>query len=351
MRFGLFDWLDDTGRDLADTYQQRLEMVELADKAGFYCYHVAEHHQTPLSTLPSPNLFLAAASQRTTHIRLATLAYLLPFYEPLRLMEEIAMMDQLSRGRLEVGLSRGASQFEMASYGVSLEESRPRFQEALDVILMGLATGRIDHRGSYYQYDGVETRLRPVQKPYPPLWYPTSNAESIPWIAQQGFSTIFALHLAPSVDTVWQMLARYEQELQAHTSDAKRLNGHVQPNYGFSMHVHVAETDAQAVKQGRESWKHFFENFSYLWVKHGMGNRYENRSDFDQLLAEGKFLIGSPATVREQLKGYADTAGGNYFLGSFSWGNFTPEQVLTSVDLFAREVMPAIQPRQRKVSI
>src|SRR5437763_8486733 len=118
MRFGLFDWLDDTGRDLGETYEQRLGMLELADAAGFHCDHVAEHHQTPLSNLPSPNLFLAAASQRTKHIRLATLAYLLPFYQPLRLMEEIAMMDQLSGGRLEVGLSRGASQFEMASYGV-----------------------------------------------------------------------------------------------------------------------------------------------------------------------------------------------------------------------------------------
>ncbi len=129
MKFGLFDWLDDTGRDLGETYEQRLRMLELADKRGYYCYHVAEHHATPLSMLPSPNLFLAAASQRTSRIRLGVLAYLLPFYQPLRLLEEIAMMDQLSKGRLEVGLSRGASQFEMASYSVSAENSRAMFNE------------------------------------------------------------------------------------------------------------------------------------------------------------------------------------------------------------------------------
>ncbi|HLG73814.1 MAG TPA: LLM class flavin-dependent oxidoreductase [Chloroflexota bacterium] len=343
MRFGLFDWLDDTGRDLADTYAQRLEMVQLADKLGYYCYHVAEHHSTPLSMLPSPNLFLAAASQRTSQLRLGVLAYLLPFYQPLRLLEEIAMMDQLSRGRLEVGLSRGASQFEMASYGVTAEESRPRFNEALEVILMGLRTGRIDYEGKFYHYKGVETRLRPLQKPYPPLWYPTSNVESIPYIASQGMSAIFALHLAPSLDAVWQMLALYREHCQAHRDEGRRLNAHVtEPNFGFSAHVHVAETDEQAVRQARESWKHFFENFSYLWVKHGMGDRYANRSDFDQLLAEGKMLIGSPATVRERLKSHLQAAGGNYMVGSFSWGNFTPEQVLTSVDLFAREVMPHI---------
>ncbi len=342
MRFALFDWLDDTGRDLADTYAQRLEMVALADRLGYYCYHVAEHHSTPLSMLPSPNIFLAAASQRTSRLRLGVLAYLLPFYQPLRLLEEIAMVDQLTRGRLELGLSRGASQFEMASYGVTAEDSRARFKEALDIMLMGLSTGQVDYHGNYYSYEGVETRLRPVQTPYPPLWYPTSNVDSIPWLASEGMSAIFALHLAPSLDHVWQMLATYRREYEAHRVDAHRLNGHVaEPNYGFSAHVHVAETDEQAVRQARESWKHFFESFSYLWVKHGMGDRYANRSDFDQLLGEGKMLIGSPATVRERLKGYVEEAGGNYVVGSFSWGNFTPEQVLSSIDLFAREVMPA----------
>lgn len=344
MRFALFDWLDDTGRDLGDTYRQRLRMVELADQLGYYCYHVAEHHSTPLSMLPSPNLFLAAASQRTGRMRLGVLAYLLPFYQPLRLLEEIAMMDQLSQGRLEVGLSRGASQFEMASYGVTAEESRAVFDEALAVILMGLSTGKIDYHGKYFTYDQVETRLRPVQRPYPPLWYPTSNIDSIPWLAGQGLSAVFALHLAPSLDTVWQMIHRYREEYGAHKSDPNRINGHLsEPNFGFTIHVHVAETDEQAVEQARASWRHFFGSFSYLWVKHGMGDRYHNRSDFDQLLAEGKLAVGSPDTVREQLKRYVDAANGNYVIGSFSWGNFAPEQINTSLELFAKEVMPAFQ--------
>ncbi len=344
MRFALFDWLDETGRDLAESYEQRLDMVELADKLGYYCYHVAEHHGTPLSTIPSPNLFLAAATQRTKRIRLGVLAYVLPFYQPLRLLEEIAMMDQLSRGRLEVGLSRGPSPYEMATYGLRMEESRAVFNEAMEIVLGGLATGQVDFHGKYFNYDQVETRLRPVQKPYPPLWYPTSSVDSIPWLAAQGFSAVFSLHLAPSIDAVWQMLERYRQEYAAHNDDPNRANGHVkESNYGFTMHVHVAETDAQAIAQAKESWQHFFGSFSYLWVKHGDRDRYEKRSDFDQLLSEGKFLVGSPATVREQLKRYVEAAKANYFIGSFSWGSFTPEQVLTSIDLFAQEVMPAFQ--------
>src|SRR5712692_1744654 len=227
MRFALFDWLDETGRDLAESYEQRLDMVELADKLGYYCYHVAEHHGTPLSTIPSPNLFLAAATQRTKRIRLGVLAYVLPFYQPLRLMEEIAMMDQLSQGRLEVGLSRGPSPYEMATFGLRMDESRAIFEEAMAVILQGLKTGEIDFHGKYFNYDKVETRLRPVQRPYPPLWYPTSNLESIPWLASQGLSAVFALHLAPSLDAVWSMLERYRTELAAHKGNSGRINGHV----------------------------------------------------------------------------------------------------------------------------
>ena len=344
MRFALFDWLDDTGRDIGRSYDDRLALVEQADQAGFYCYHAAEHHATPLSTIPSPNLFLAAATQRTKNIRLGVLAYVLPFYQPLRLMEEIAMMDQLSQGRLEVGLSRGPSPYEMATFGLKMDESRAIFEEAMAVILQGLKTGEIDFHGKYFNYDKVETRLRPVQRPYPPLWYPTSNLESIPWLAAQGFSAIFSLHLASRVQDIWTMLARYREEYARHKDDPNRINGHVkEPNQGFMIHVHVADTDQRAIDQARSSWEHFFGSFSYLWIKNGDTARYEKRSSFDQLLAEGKFLIGSPATVRERLERYVKESGANYCIGAFSWGNFTPQQVQTSLGLFASEVMPALR--------
>jgi alkanesulfonate monooxygenase SsuD/methylene tetrahydromethanopterin reductase-like flavin-dependent oxidoreductase (luciferase family) len=342
MRFGMFDWLDETGRDIGETYEQRLRMLELADRLGFYCYHLAEHHATPLSTTPSPNLFLAAATQRTKRIRLGVLAYLLPFYEPLRLMEEIAMLDQLSGGRIELGLSRGVSPFEMQTYGLKAEESRARFEEAVQVIVAGLTTGKMDFHGTYYDYDNVESGLKPVQRPMPPMWYPTSNVESVPWLASQGLSTVFSVHLALSLDHVTGMLDRYRTELAAHRDGSNRLNGFVtEPNYGVMFHTHVAETDAQAIAQAKESWEHFFANFAFLWLKHGETKRYENRSAFEDLLEKGHLLVGSPATVREKLSQYVALARPNYFVGAFSWGNFTPEQVMTSVELFAREVMPA----------
>ena len=107
IEFGLFDWIDRGKRTLQDLYQERLQLLEVADSAGFTGYHIAEHHFTPLGMAPSPALFLCAAAQRTTNIRLGPLGYLLPLYNPLRLIEEVCMLDHLSNGRLDLGFGRG----------------------------------------------------------------------------------------------------------------------------------------------------------------------------------------------------------------------------------------------------
>ncbi|HYK29401.1 MAG TPA: LLM class flavin-dependent oxidoreductase, partial [Streptosporangiaceae bacterium] len=112
--FGLFDWIDSDGeRDAAQLYRERLDLLVDAESNGFDIYHVAEHHGTPLGLVPSPNVFLAAAAMRTTRIRLCPLVYVLPLYQPERLAEEIAMLDQLSGGRLEIGFGRGGNPYEL----------------------------------------------------------------------------------------------------------------------------------------------------------------------------------------------------------------------------------------------
>src|SRR5581483_10532560 len=113
VRFGMFDWIDRRPAPLGQIYEERLQLIEAGEAAGFFCYHLAEHHATPLGMAPSPALFLAAAAQRTRTIRLGPLVYLLPLYEPLRLVEEVCMLDQLSGGRLELGVGRGVSPWEL----------------------------------------------------------------------------------------------------------------------------------------------------------------------------------------------------------------------------------------------
>ena len=138
VQFGIFDWIDRNQLQLPDLYEQRLQCLEYADEAGFYCYHLAEHQGTPLGMAPSPGVFLAAAIQRTQRLRLGPLVYLLPLYNPLRLVQEICMLDNMSRGRLEVGVGRGVSPYELAFYNVTPQEARAMFREALEILVAGL---------------------------------------------------------------------------------------------------------------------------------------------------------------------------------------------------------------------
>src|SRR5438477_7311003 len=159
--FGVFDWIDRGRAPLRQLYEERLQLLEVADAAGFFCYHLAEHRATPLGMAPSPALFLTAATQRTRRIRLGPLVYLLPLYDPLRLIEEVAMLDQLSGGRLELGVGRGVSPYELRNFGVDPENSRAMFDEALSVLLAGLTQPRLNFKGSHYSYKNVPIELHP----------------------------------------------------------------------------------------------------------------------------------------------------------------------------------------------
>src|SRR6185312_10383524 len=170
MKFGVFDHLDDAGVPLGELYANRLRLAEAYDRGGFHAYHLAEHHGTPLGCAPSPAIFLAALAQRTQRLRFGPMVFLLPFYHPLRLIDEICMVDQLSRGRLEIGLGRGIQPWECQVYNLDPQDTRALFRESLDVLLMGLATGRVDYAGEHLTFRDVPVTMRPYQQPYPPLW-------------------------------------------------------------------------------------------------------------------------------------------------------------------------------------
>src|SRR5438128_3661599 len=136
--FGLCDWIDRRQGPLGQLYEERLQLLEAADAACFSCYRLAEHHATPLGMAPSPSVFLAAAAQRTRRIRLGPLVYLLPLYSPLRLIGEICMLDHLSGGRLDLGVGRGVSPYEVGYHGLDPARTRAMFHEALAVIVAGM---------------------------------------------------------------------------------------------------------------------------------------------------------------------------------------------------------------------
>lgn len=169
MKFGIFDHVDRNDEKLAKQFDDRLTFVAAADEAGYYCYHVAEHHATPLNMVPVPGVYLGAVARATRRIRLGPLVCLLPLYSPLRLIEEIAMLDHLSHGRLDVGVGRGVSPFELNFHNVDPETSREVFIEALEAVTAGLTNERLNHSGKHFSYKNVPMEVRPLQQPHPPI--------------------------------------------------------------------------------------------------------------------------------------------------------------------------------------
>jgi alkanesulfonate monooxygenase SsuD/methylene tetrahydromethanopterin reductase-like flavin-dependent oxidoreductase (luciferase family) len=174
LQFGVFDHIE--GVPLERLYRERLKQVAALDEAGFYAYHLAEHHSLSLHSMaPAQNVFLGAAAQRTQRLRLGGFVYTLPFHHPIRLIEELSMLDHMSGGRLEIGVGRGGE----LDWGVGDEpdiealptEVRGRYEESLEVLMAGFTQPRINYQGRYFRFHEMPMRLRPLQQPYPPMWY------------------------------------------------------------------------------------------------------------------------------------------------------------------------------------
>ena len=175
MKIGLFDHVEHGERPLATLFDVRLTFVQAADEAGIYCLHVAEHHATPLNMVPVPGVYLGAVARATKRMRLGPMVYLLPLYSPLRLIEEICILDHLSHGRMEVGVGRGVSPYELKYHKIEHDDSREIFIDAFDCISAGLVTDTLNYAGKHYQSENVPIALRPLQQPHPAFWYGSST--------------------------------------------------------------------------------------------------------------------------------------------------------------------------------
>jgi len=332
MQFGVFDHMDDAGVPLAQLYADRLRLSEAYDRAGFYGYHLAEHHATPLGCAASPGLFLAAVAQRTSRLRFGPMVYLLPFYHPLRLIEEVCMLDQMSGGRLQLGVGRGVSPFETKAYGLDFGKTQEMYHEAFQVLLQGLGSDELTFAGEFHRYDKVPMILRPVQRPHPPLWYGVTIPENAEWPAANDVN-IVSLGLR---DAVRAINDRYRATHAKLGKDHSSL-------LGVGRHVVVAETDAAALAIARRAYPRWRESFRWLFQRHGVEPRIIGiyPPTFDELMALDNGIAGSPATVRDFLAAEVAATGANYVLSWFAFGDMTVAESLRSIGLFADAVMPA----------
>jgi alkanesulfonate monooxygenase SsuD/methylene tetrahydromethanopterin reductase-like flavin-dependent oxidoreductase (luciferase family) len=333
MKVGIFDHLDRNNVPLQEFYEQRLKLVEAYDRGGFYSYHTAEHHATPLGLAPSPSVFLAAVAERTQNLRFGPLVYTLPLHHPLRVVEEICMLDQISRGRFDLGVGRGISPIETAYYGVDPDQRQKMYLEALQVLRQALTSRTVSFRGQFYDYSGVPIELEPFQKPHPPFWVGAGTPDGAAVAGQNGFNLV-ANALTAQIRT---MTERYR-------AACKVLPENGAPMLGLARFVIMGETDEQALTIARRAYPLWHRHFHHLFRMHGTTPAGGDRPpQFDQIKDGGRGIAGAPDTVIRMIKSQMEEAGTNYFVAQFAFGDLTPSEVMRTVDLFTREVMPALR--------
>jgi alkanesulfonate monooxygenase SsuD/methylene tetrahydromethanopterin reductase-like flavin-dependent oxidoreductase (luciferase family) len=333
MQFGIFDHLDRAGAPLAEFYEDRLKIAEAYDRAGFYAYHLAEHHSTPLGMAPSPNVFLAALAQRTRRLRFGPMVFVLPLYHPLRLISEICMLDQLSGGRLELSFGRGASPIELEYFGADPASSQDIYSEAVEVILRGLTHKTLDFHGKHFSFKNVPIVLEPLQKPHPPIWYGAHAPDSA---ARAARRSLHIINLDPT-DHIRDTVASYRRTWQETRGSAPL------PKIGLGRFIVVGETDGEAMRLASRAYRPWYESFTYLPRLLGGSQAHPRPPEFEPLMARGQGIAGSPATVRDLLAAQLAETGCNYVVGQFAFGDMTRDEALSSIGLFVDEVMPALR--------
>jgi alkanesulfonate monooxygenase SsuD/methylene tetrahydromethanopterin reductase-like flavin-dependent oxidoreductase (luciferase family) len=196
MKIGVLQFFSWPGRHgpLEEVYSRALERIEIMDRTGFDAVWLAEHHFTTFSVCPSVHMLGVAAAARTKTLKIGTAVSLAALYHPLRLAEEVALLDVLSGGRVCWGAGRGFAPSEFNAFGVPPAESADRFREAVEIVLKAWTQDRLSHESAHFRFDNVEVLPKPLQRPHPPVWMAATSPPAIDWAASRGFSIMMDPH-------------------------------------------------------------------------------------------------------------------------------------------------------------
>lgn len=345
--FGFFDEVEwPEGRDIDTLLRSKLDLASRVESSGcFDGFYVIERHLTRLSANVSQSVFLSALSQKTSKIRLGALVYVLPLRNPLMLAEEISLLDHIAKGRLDVGLGSGISDLELSYFGIEPRIARDMSKEATIFLLQYFdpSIAEINFEGKYYAYKGVKPLIRPLQRPHPPIWIPSRNKETMPWLGENSFNTAW---IFDTYDTIKEAFDLYWK------SWSKARNAAEEPKVGIVRHVYVSSSDQKAesdvkpyiIAHGKDE-RYLFREGDVTY-SHGGGRRGYRAFDvflFDRpdiLLQKEIVIAGSPSTVTDKIKKAIEFTGANYFLPYFEFGDMSHDTALQSIELFCKEVAP-----------
>jgi alkanesulfonate monooxygenase SsuD/methylene tetrahydromethanopterin reductase-like flavin-dependent oxidoreductase (luciferase family) len=348
------------------TYEEHLDAWELLDQLGYDGVGFNEHHCSPYGLMNSPNLMAASAAQRTKNLKLLIYGNLLPVHEPLRLAEELAMVDCLSKGRLISGFARGIPR-EYQVHNVPLGQSRGRFEEAYDIILKAWSEEVFSYQGNFWSYHDVAMWPRPVQQPHPPIWMPVvGSKESIEFAGAHDIPITPGLGRAQGLrDDIIRYYAR-----------CLRQNGHqITPNHlSLGLTAYVADSKAQALQEYGPHILYFnrtlFSHGNFTETEKMRQEGYSTSTSTDYVRPEnlraaanlredfrnmtmrdlermaGEMPIGPAEEVAQRIIAAAETAGANTVQLAMNRGALPHHLFMQQIRRFAAEVLPRLQAHQ-----
>ncbi len=350
MRFGTFYFFQAPPRhDHADVVHRELEQMVWAEELGFDRIWLTEHHFIEYGLAVDPSLLAAAAAMRTRRVRIGLAAAILPFHDPIRLAEQLAMVDILSGGRLDVGVGRGNRPAEFAGYRIPQMESRERFEEILAILVQAWTKERFSYDGHYYRIPAVRVIPKPLQHPHPPLSVVCVSPDTIEATALRGLAMLNSL-LYGSLEQLITNRDTYVRAMKkAGRSDAEVAEALTR--WGVSRHIYVAPTDAQALAEAKAAELWYQEAFRRFLIPERIEDAHPtlqpgframaerlSRITWDGLVAE-TLAFGSPDTVAAKVEEMRQIGVGEVMCW-MNFGGLPQDKVRRSMELFATEVMP-----------
>jgi alkanesulfonate monooxygenase SsuD/methylene tetrahydromethanopterin reductase-like flavin-dependent oxidoreductase (luciferase family) len=327
MKIGVLQFFSWSRRiPLADVYERAFSRIEIMDRTGYDCVWLAEHHFNTYSVCPSINVMATHVAGRTRRLRIGMAVSLAAFYNPLRLAEEVAMIDILSGGRVNWGAGRGFDRTEFEAFGVPAEESSDRFRECVEIVLAAWRSQRLAYRGRFWRYDGVEVLPKPLQSPHPPVWLAATSPDSIRRAASAGYDILQDPH-ATHAD-IGKKRQLYYQVLREHGFP---VEGRVIPTARL-LAVGATEREAEDVARAGAQWT--VASYSNPSNRSAPPAHWDPNMDPVERYMNDVVIRGTPERVADKLAELRETIGLDYLMcAPLSHTTFT---------LFTDKVLPKL---------
>jgi alkanesulfonate monooxygenase SsuD/methylene tetrahydromethanopterin reductase-like flavin-dependent oxidoreductase (luciferase family) len=354
MKFAHFSHVwNKPGMTAAERYEQLWRELAVSDEIGFDSCFAVEHHFNPNeSWMPSPSIYCTAAAARTRRMRVGAMGYVAPLYDPLRIAEDAAVLDNVLNGRLDLGLVAGIVPDFFGPYRADFNNRRVLTHEALTFVKQALSSdGAFNFDGPVHRYQNVTLSVKPLQKPHPPLWIHSRDSETLAFLAREGVHTGY-LFLVPR----HEVAPRYREYLRL-WSEAGHQD---KPNIGYWVLIHVDDSDGKAMAQAKRYFTYCFTKVFGTRAEGGIGyqrlaENFMRRNDpggaeiarhapdVEYLVERNLAFVGSPKTVVQQIKTAAAEGLFNTVLGEFNIGDIAEQDLMRSIRLFGNEVIPALR--------